>query len=90
MPIHLKITTDNPSKTNDGGYHELYSARFLSSPEHAFATVESIITNNRIYGDEECELTRVDVYCNDESTYQYLRKQYLYSGTVSVIKIEGE
>ena len=54
MPIHIEITTSNCNITDDGGYHEIYIAKFLSSPQHTYATVQNILTNNKIFGDKEC------------------------------------
>ena len=35
MANNIEITTYIQAKDSNGGYHELYSIKFLSSPEHA-------------------------------------------------------
>lgn len=85
MAIHIEVTTSNSLVTNDGGYHEIYSAKFLSSPQHAFATIQNIITNNKIFGDKDCPLVSVGVVCNDSLTYEYLKNQYTNDSLVSIV-----
>lgn len=85
MQYNIKVITNNPSKNNNGGYHEIHDIKYLSSPQHAFVTIENIITNNKAFGDNDCELTGVDVYCNDIIFYNLLRKYYLSDKIVTVI-----
>lgn len=76
MANNIEVTTYNQAKDNNGGYHELHSIKFLSSPEHALATVKNILDANIQYGDKDCNLEMVDINCNDYQTYQHLKEYY--------------
>jgi len=76
MSNNIEITTYNQAKDSNGGYHELYSIKFLSSPEHALTTVKNIIDANIQYGNKDCILEMVDIDCGDYKTYQHLKEYY--------------
>jgi hypothetical protein len=82
MPIHLEITTINQAKNNKGGYHEIHKINFLGSSEHAFASIQNVITNNKIFGDSDCYLVAVEVICSNPNVYKYLMEQYSNSSDI--------
>jgi hypothetical protein len=90
MSIHLKITTINQAKNNKGGYHEIHGINFLNSSEHAFKTIQDIITNNKIFGDSDCYLVAAEVICSNINVYKYLKEQYLNSEDIPISIILGD
>ena len=57
-----KIMTINSAYKNGrliGGYNEIHDIKFLSSYDHLFATIESIVKNNLFYGCDDAVLTDI-------------------------------
>lgn len=74
MAIKMNIATYNESK-DGGGFHELHDIRFLSSPEHAVETVQSIINLNIKYSDEDCPLTGIEIACGSAAAVRLMNEK---------------
>lgn len=76
MANSIFVTTSNELFTKDGGYHEIHEINFLSSPEHALATVKSIIDNNIKFTDYNCPLIGVDIECSNFNTCEFIQDYF--------------
>jgi len=76
MANSISVITSNELLTKDGGYHEIHKISFLSSPEHALATVKSIIENNIKFTDYNCPLVGVDIECSNFNTCELIQNYY--------------
>lgn len=75
---NIEITTCNAIYKNEeciGGYHEVHKINYLQNLKHLFATIESIINNNLLYGCDKSILEEVVVKC-DEHTCNEIDNHY--------------
>lgn len=82
MSIFIQVITYNECPTG-GGFHELHKAEFLSSPQHALNTVQSIIDlNAKFCGD--CIFKGADISCSTYDVAELIRDFYRGEDSIAV------